>query len=508
MNKLRIKSFIVVLLVVLLTGGIAFFASHQIVHAQSDCVDPATGAACTPVPPPSGCTAADGCTPVPPPPSRPKPSKTPTPRPLPTRTSTSTVTETATATATATNTPTSTSTATPLPLNTATTAPVNQVKPYVPPPNPVTPKSQKNPWGWVVDMVNWLFKPSTDYEYGTDVFWVGNIVAVQKTQGTCVGGSCLNGMAKAILAQDISVYVSPWSEWYEPGVRIPEILEEPLIVLCQGTTGRDGCAEPRYSSGKIKYYDDYLHLLGLPWGSQDITIPAKWLPKAGTYQFTAYVNYNQNTVPELVYHNNFKTFTVIVEAPTIKYGNISNLPTPTPTLEPSDNPYYFDDTLVVLQNGNCIQGCSLTPGWVIAGQPVEIYLRGMYQPYKSYSANYADPTTSAMFACKGLTGQNGCNDLLAVDAPPYNYPSWFNQKINPTPTPKNPIIVPPIPIGPPVNKSPSGYAHFTIPGEWIPSTGLYGVTFYVNYNQQAGPEVDMSDNTKTIYLNASALQQP
>ena len=103
-----------------------------------------------------------------------------------------------------------------------------------------------------------------------------------------------------------------------------------------------------------------------------------------------------------------------------------------------------------------------------------------------------------MAACKGLTGQNGCTDQLPVDKPPYLYPSFFYknpQNGNNQIGPNNPIIVP------------SGFTRFTIPGNWIPSTGLYAFTFYVNYNQQAAPEMDMSDNFKTIYLNAAALQQ-
>ena len=220
-----------------------------------------------------------------------------------------------------------------------------------------------------------------------------------------------------------------------------------------------------------------------------IRLPSSWITTPGTYQFTAYINYNQLAVKELVYDNNYFTFSIVVGDSSIK--QLGNLPSPTPPLEPSDNPYSFDDPLVVLQNGNCIQGCSLTPGWVVAGQPVEVYLRGMYQPNKIYSADYADPMTSAMFACKGLTGSNGCNNPLSVDTPPYTIPQWFLKSQ----------------YGNLLNNQPN-IARFTIPGNWIPSTGLYGVTFYVNYNQQAAPETDMSDNFKTIYLNGSAIQQP
>jgi hypothetical protein len=117
-----LKNWKLLLPALLLAGGLAFFASHQVAHAQSDCVDPATGAACTPVPPPSGCTAADGCTPVPPP-SRPKPTKTPTPRPRPTKTLTPTATETASATPTATVTNTEVATLPPRPAELAGVTP-------------------------------------------------------------------------------------------------------------------------------------------------------------------------------------------------------------------------------------------------------------------------------------------------------------------------------------------------------------------------------------------------
>ena len=298
-------------------------------------------------------------------------------------------------------------------------------------------------------------------------------------------------------------------------VKSIQIFEENFYpALCPGLTGSGGCADPVFGArpnpkgiSGFPLVNDFLNFgkdanvkdkfgASLP-GSYVIYIPMEWIATPGTYQFTAYINYNQKAFSEMVYDNNFFTFTIEVGDPTMK--NLGILPSPTPTLEPSENPYYFDDTLYAVQNGNCIQGCSLTPGWVIAGQPVEVYLRAIYKPYKVSTPNNADPVTSAMAACKGLTGQNGCTDQLPVDKPPYLYPNFFyknpqygNNQIGPN----NPIIVP------------SGFTRFTIPGNWIPSTGLYAFTFYVNYNQQAAPETDMSDNTKTIYLNAAALQQP
>jgi hypothetical protein len=521
--KLIVKSLMnwkVLLLAFALTLGLAFLSSHQVAHAQSDCIDPATGAACTPVPPPScGVAGAPPCEPPPPPPptsppSRPKPSKTPTPRPLPTRTSTPTSTETATATAT----PTSTSTATPLPLNTATSAPVNQVKPYVPPPNPVTPKSQKGPWGGIASFVNqWisiLFPDKSASKVIDDKLWLTKGIAVQGETNNCVGGTECSSPIRANLGETIRVYILP-------GGIEPKITTELLgrrseqnfyPALCPGETGVNGCNDPKFGSrpnplGSVtppwkSWIND---LLGpdkepqvkdkfgaaLP-GSYAIYIPMEWISTPGTYQFTAYINYSQKAFSELVYDNNFFTFTIEVGDPTMK--SLGKMPSPTPTLVPWENPYYFDDKLIAIQNSNCIQGCSLTPGWVIAGKPVEVYLQGYDVPKNViiiYGNYYADPLKSAMFVCQGVTGSNGCNNPFAVDTPPYTIPQWFLNSQ----------------YGNLLNNKPE-IARFTIPSNWIPSSGLYAFTFYVNYNQQASPEVDMSDNFKTIYLNASALQQP
>jgi len=389
--------------------------------------------------------------------------------------------------------------------------------PYVPPPNPVTPKSLPGAWGGLVTnfVSNWnqwidqLFPGKNNSIVGGDLLWLTKGVAVQGENNICVGGTqCSGNPVRANLGEDIRVYVQPegvikpkWTFGIPPG-------EEYFYpAICPGQTGAAGCEDPIFGDrpnkiSKNNYGQIFGQIFGqnsshydnfgasLP-GSYVVTIPLEWIKTPGVYQFTAYINYSQKAFAELVYDNNYFTFTITVGDATIKNAaSINNLPTPTPTLEPSDNPYYFDDTLVVLQNGNCIQGCSLTPGWVVAGQPVEVYLRGMYQPNKGYSANYADPTTSAMFACKGLTGSGGCLSPLPVDTPPYTIPQWFLKSQY-----KNLL------------QNQGELARFTIPGTWIPSTGLYGVTFYLNYNQQASPESDMSDNTKTIYLNAAALQQ-
>lgn len=109
------KSF---LFVILLTGLLALPLALQTVHAQSDCVDPATGGQCTPTPEPPTCSSdpasANYCTPVPqqqPPKDKPKPTRTsppPTLAPTFTPTATSSPSPTATLTVTPSFTPTAT----------------------------------------------------------------------------------------------------------------------------------------------------------------------------------------------------------------------------------------------------------------------------------------------------------------------------------------------------------------------------------------------------------------
>ena len=375
--------------------------------------------------------------------------------------------------------------------------------PFIPPPKPVTPKSLPGAWGGLASnlvsywnqWINQLFPEKSASIVINDKLWLTDVIAVQGENNVCVssGVNCIVKPSQGNLGEDIRVYI------LREGVVQEESWRRFFPAVCSGQTGAEGCENPLFEEWCCWFTPKRVNDKfgeSIP-GSHLIVIPGESVSTPGTYQFTGYINYDQKAVKELVYDNNFITFTVEVGDPTIK--NLGILPSPTPTLEPSENPFYFDDTLIAVQNGNCIQGCSLTPGWVIAGQPVEVYLRGIYKPYKVSTPDNADPVTSAMAACKGLTGQNGCTDQLPVDKPPYLYPNFFyknpqygNNQIGPN----NPIIVP------------SGFTRFTIPGNWIPSTGLYAFTFYVNYNQQAAPETDMSDNTKTIYLNASALQQP
>jgi hypothetical protein len=525
--KLIVKSLMnwnILLLAFTLAGGLAILSSHQVAHAQSDCIDPATGAACTPTPGPTcGVPGTPPCEPPPPPPptsppSRPEPSKTPTPRPLPTRTSTPTATETATATSTATAISTGTATATEFPVPAATSTLVNKPAPVVPP-KPVPPQSKQGLWGGIASFVNqWistLFPDKSASIVINDKLWLTKGIAVQGENNNCVGGTECSAPIRANLGESIRVYIMP--EGVKPiiGTKIfgGKYEENFYPALCPGVTGVNGCEEPVFGARPNplgnstfpptlpwqSWFDDILggdkdkkfkdeFGASLP-GSYVIHVPIEWMATPGTYQFTAYINFSQKAFSELIYDNNFITFTIEVGDPTMK--NLGILPSPTPTLESSENPYYFDDTLIAVQNGNCIQGCSLTPGWVVAGQPVEVYLQAMNDPYNdSYSGSPSEPLNSALVACKGVTGQNGCNDPLVVDTPPYTIPQWFLKSQ----------------YGNLLNNKPN-IARFTIPGNWIPSTGLYAFTFYVNYNQQAAPESDMSDNTKTIYLNAAALQQ-
>lgn len=487
-----------------LAVGFAFFSSQQVAYAQSDCIDPATGAACTPVPPGPTCGVAGTppCEPPPPPPptsppSRPKPTKTPTPRPLPTRTATPIATETATPTAT--STATETATATLLPV-TATSAPVNQVVPYAPPPKPVTPKSQQGPWGGLIDQfigwINKLFSGNNNSAVAKDLLWLTKVNVVDGDQYYCIGGPMCPTNKEIVVGRKVNVLIMP------EGKVAPEINggneEDFFPVLCRGTTGVEGCPNPIIGqrlnpSLQTKWQwslDNYFfskYGKSLP-GVYEFEIPPSWVTP-GTYQYTAYINYDQQAFMES-YDNNYVTFSFAVEGDP-STSMLNSLPTPTPTLEISENPFRFDDTVIVLQNENCVQGCTVTNSWVIAGQPVEVFIQAINQPYKLISGVSADPLKSAMVACQGVTGSNGCNNPLVVDTPPYTIPQWFLKSQ----------------YGNLLNNKPN-IARFTIPGNWIPSTGLYAVTFYVNYNQQAVPETDMSDNFKTIYLNAAALQQP
>jgi hypothetical protein len=499
--KLSLKSMInwkLLLPAFVLAGGLVFFASRQVVHAQSDCVDPATGAACTPVPPPSGCTAADGCTPVPPP-SRPKPTKTPTPRPRPTRTSTPTPTETATATAT--NTPTNTPTATPLPLYTATSAPVNKVAPYVPPPNPVTPKSWQGPWGGFIDQfINWvnsLFPGKSNSVVNKDLLWLTKVNVVDGDNYYCVGGPmCPNIETYAV--NKIKVLIMP-----EGGVapKVNDGIEENFYpALCQGSTGMQGCANPvvgqRLSPDDISRWgwsvDNYFfqkYGKSLP-GIYTFELPPSWVSGPGTHQFTAYINYNQQAFLEN-YDNNFVTFSFQVAGdPSMSMAKA--MQTATPTI---DNQFYLSNLLVVLQDENCVLGCAVTTnGWINAGRPVEVYVQGLQfsEILKGLTLyRYVDdPAAAAMFFCKGATGQNGCASPSPADLPPYTIPQWFLDSPDANLLSNQPGIV-----------------RFNIPGNQISSSGIYKFTFYVNYQQQAAPEKNLSDNTKTIYLNAVAPQQ-
>jgi CHRD domain len=99
MKKCLSRLYVVVLMAIVLVGFLYIFNSHQVAHAQSECIDPATGLPCAPAPtcglpglppcepPPPSCGVA-GMPPCEPPPSKPDPTRTP--RPRPTRTPTPT----------------------------------------------------------------------------------------------------------------------------------------------------------------------------------------------------------------------------------------------------------------------------------------------------------------------------------------------------------------------------------------------------------------------------------
>lgn len=519
------------LLVFMLAGGLAFFSSQQVAHAQSDCIDPATGAACTPVPPgptcgvpgtppceppppppptspPSGCTDAAGnaCTPVPPP-SNPDPTRTPKPRP----------TNTPLPTATFTTTPTTyfimpkeTATPTPLGMATATnqyifpkTTPTSLVEipaPFILPPKPVTPKSQQSPWGGFIDQfikwVNSLFPGKSSSIVLKDLLWLNKVNVVDGEYKYCMGGPMCPNMETRYPYDNIKVIIMP------EGVVAPKVIEgkeeDFYPALCLGSTGEDGCLNPvlgyRFSpeeqaswSWSLNNYFFQNYGKSLP-GVYVFDIPKNWIKGPGNYLLTAYVNFNQQAFLEN-YDNNFITFSFKITGDT---SIAKALPTATPI---PDNQFYFENKVVVLQDENCVLGCAVTTnGWINAGRPVEVYTIGLGSPsvingITSYKY-VGNPAAAAMFFCKGATGLNGCASPSPADLPPYTLPQWF------TDSPDAKLL-----------SNQPGIVRFTVPGNQISSPGIYKFTFYVNYQQQAAPEKNMIDNTKTIYLNAVAQQQ-
>lgn len=278
------------------------------------------------------------------------------------------------------------------------------------------------------------------------------------------------------------------------GLVAPEVLngkeQDFYPVLCQGKTGQGGCSE--FVSGRRPgpaaqwSLDNYFYKpygKSLP-GVYEFDLPSSWVSGAGTYTFTAYINYNQQAFSE-DYSNNFITFQFTIE------GDPSLSMAPSALWQP-DNVYYFDpSTFVVLQGENCVLGCAQTTnGAVNAGLPVEVYTRALGNPTKVPNSDLlvypyvSDPTKAAMFACKGSASQNGCAAPWAADTPPYAIPQWFLDSpdarlLN---DPYRPLI------------------RFIIPGDQISKSGVYKFTFYVNYLQQASAEKTLSDNVRFIYL--------
>jgi hypothetical protein len=491
-----------VILALLVTGVLSTPFAMQKAYAQSDCLDPATGQQCTPTPEPPSCgqpgqpPCGGGSNPNDGESSKPKPTKTFSPAPI-FFTATATYTLTATSTITASPSPTLAATTT---RSAPTLTPVSDViqAPFSTP-KTVTPKSNNGSWGgitdWFNNLINRFFPDKHASVVVNDLLWLTKVNVVDANQYYCVGGPMCPTL-QIPFGRKINVLIMP------EGVVAPAVNngqeEDFYPVLCFGKTGAQGCSKSLVGhrlkssnqSGWQWSVDNYFYKpygKSLP-GVYEFEIPSAWMPSAGKYDLTAYINYNQQAFEES-YDNNYVTFSITVEGnPSVLLLN--PLPTMTPTLEPSDNPYYFDDTVVVLQGTNCVEGCSLTKGWVIAGQPVEIYVQPMYKQFVSLPAIEVGPLGVAAMVCKGITNTAGCADPLAADAGPYTIPQWFAKSSFGSLLTTKPHIT-----------------RFTIPGNWISSSGIYAVTVYVNYNKQAGPETDMSDNMKTIYLNASALQQ-
>lgn len=490
-----------VILALLVTGVLSTPFTMENAHAQSDCVDPATGQQCTPTPEPPTCSSdpasANYCTPVPQqqPADKPKPTRTsPPPTLAPTFTFTPAATNTLTVTSTITASPSATLTATAT-RAVSTTTPVPEVL-QVPfsTPKTVTPKSNNGFWGgvteWFNNLINRFFPDKHTSVVVNDLLWLTKVNVVDASQYYCVGGPMCPTL-QIPFGRKINVLIMP------EGVVAPAVnngQEEVFYpVLCFGKTGAQGCSKSiaghrlksSNQSGWQWSVDNYFYKpygKSLP-GVYEFEIPSAWMPSAGTYDFTAYINYNQQVFPEY-YGNNLITFSVTVE------GDPSINKAPAFQTPPS-NLYYFDNTLVVLQDGNCVQGCAVTTnGAVNASLPVEIYVRSLKLFAQNTYAYVSDPVAAAMFACKGATSQNGCANPFPVDAPPYSIPQWFLDG----------------PDAALLNDPYKPLVRFTIPGEQISTPGIYKFTFYVNYLQQSALETIMNDNIKTIYLQVVPSQ--
>jgi len=321
-----------------------------------------------------------------------------------------------------------------------------------------------------------------------DLLWLTKVNLVDAKSYYCVGGPMCPTL-KVPYGNKLKVFIMP------EGVVAPTVTnglfeEDFYPVLCLGKTGEQGCSKSvtghRPDSSEQSNWqwslDNYFYKpygKSLP-GVYEFDVPSSWTSSAGTYTFTAYINYNQKAFPEY-YGNNFTTFSFTVE------GDTGSIIKPPALQSPPDNLYYFDNTLVVLQDGNCVLGCAVTTnGAVNASLPVEVYMRGLklLDQNKNIYSYVSDPITAAMFACKGVTNQSGCANPFAVDSPPYSIPQWFLDG----------------PDAALLNDPYKPLVRFTIPGEQISTPGIYKFTFYVNYLQQAAPETIMNDNIKTIYL--------
>ncbi|MEJ5224764.1 MAG: RCC1 domain-containing protein, partial [Anaerolineales bacterium] len=350
-------------------------------------------------------------------------------------------------------------------------------------PVPVTPKSNNGPlWG---SIVNWFRQLVKTFVPSDDLLWLTRVNVVHASGYYCVGGPMCPS-EKVPWGDAIKVLIMP------DGVVAPEVLngkeQDFYPVLCRGKTGQKGCSEfvtgqrpgPK---GQWLLDNNYKYPKSLP-GVYEFDLPSSWVSGAGTYTFTAYINYNQQAFSE-DYSNNFITFQFTIEGdPSLSMAPLARwLP---------DNVYYFDpSTFVVLQGENCVLGCAQTTnGAVNAGVPVEVYTRALGNPFKLpnpdliFYAYVSDPTQAAMFACKGSASQNGCAEPFAADTPPYAIPQWFLD--SPDASLLNNPYLPLI--------------RFTIPGDKISKSGVYKFTFYVNYLQQASAEKKLSDNVRFFYL--------
>ena len=281
--------FIMVFLAAIL---IPAFNPAPVAAQTAPCVDPFTGAACTPTPPPN--CGYPGL-----PPCNNPPDNTPTRVVVyPTRPPRPTSTPSPTATSISTSTATSTITATITPIPTSTPVPSPTPKPPLPPllaPLPNLIGLFHPPESLVSMLPPWLSP------YNIKVTDVEITQAIQCLHNpTCPDNSVALYSGKITL---VRVYLRLTSG---PTVFVGSIGG----ALCYGNTGAGGCSNPIYPVKKITV--DFVKDPAVTYRSYidktlDFILPASYVSGFSTQTLTVYANYNFTDLPgEAFYKDNYK----------------------------------------------------------------------------------------------------------------------------------------------------------------------------------------------------------